>query len=187
MVAAFHKRGCKRNRKAGRIVNQAQVPVSKLARFDSPRSEWVETARRACPASCISSQGIVQVSQRVGYVHEERRGNLYCSERRKVGQWPDSWCHGCSCMCTDQSGTAIDTPNVQPVLHCSSLSWIFAKSSRTSSVSLLFVGCVKGAVGKKKEERKKEKRNETWKHVGLICARYASAQWTRLVPPRSSL
>lgn len=38
-----------------------------------------------------------------------RRGNLYCSERRKLGQWPDSWCHGCSCMCTEESGTAIDT------------------------------------------------------------------------------
>lgn len=107
-------------------------------------------------------------------MHEERRGNLYCSERRKVGQWPDSWCHGCSCMCTDQSGTAIDTPNVQPVLHCSSLSWIFAKSSRACSVSLLFVGCVKGAVGKKRKKEKREKeRNVETRRINMraLCER----------------
>lgn len=80
----------------------------------------------------LSFSGIVRVSQSSRYyVHEERTGNLYRSERRKVGQWPDSRCHGCGCMCTGQkSGTAIDAPNVQPVLHsvldfCQKLAGIF--------------------------------------------------------------
>lgn len=105
--------------------------------------------------------GIVRVSQSSRYyVHEERTGNLYRSERRKVGQWPDSRCHGCGCMCTGQkSGTAIDAPNMQPVLHsvldfCQKLAYF------------LF--------SRRKKSRKKKKGTHIGINMGALC------EWTRL-------
>lgn len=75
---------------------------------------------------------------------------------------------------------ATSTPLFESVLDlCQKLAGMFRLSS--------FRRLCKRSRRIKKERKKKEKRNETWKHVGLICARYASAQWTRLVPPRSSL
>lgn len=96
-------------------------------------------------------------------MHEERTGNLYRSERRKVGQWPDSRCHGCGCMCTGQkSGTAIDVPNVQPVLHS-----VLDFCQKLAGIFFFF------------DERrvgKKEKGTHIEINMGALC------EWTRLFP-----
>lgn len=109
----------------------------------------------------LSFSGIVRVSQSSRYyVHEERTGNLYRSERRKVGQWPDSRCHGCGCMCTGQkSGTAID-----------------AECATSTPLCLGFLPKARGyfLFSRRKKSRKKEKGTHIEINMGALC------EWTRL-------
>ena len=166
------RRRCKRNLKAGSLRGLS----TRSRRF------WSRELRKRAIDGGERNRSDVSAFSRESYTFRnetqvtctknERRGNLYCSERRKVGQWPDSWCHGCSCMCTDQSGTlAIVThththththtiANVQPVLHlfqvrsldlCQKLAAIL----RLSSFRRL--GCCKRNRGKEREREKKKK------------------------------
>lgn len=83
MVAAFHKRGCKRNRKAGRIVNQAHTSSPFLNARGSILLEANGSKRRGAPVGRLAfpakesykfRNGLVTCTKNEGVTFIARKG-----------------------------------------------------------------------------------------------------------------